>query len=101
MITVCFSQLLEAEATMLNVLVQKDGPSVYGIIWVKNKGPAKLRSIRLGLITITFLIGSEPSTSTRRFWPTDGNRKWVEFPFNLTSHYHIEIVKYLFLSRDD
>lgn len=34
--------------------------------------------------------------STRCFWATDANRKAV-FLFNLSSHFHIYIVKYLFL----
>ena len=37
----------------------------------------------------------------QRFWATDGNRKCAVFVFNLSSHYHIYIVKYLFTSRDD
>ena len=31
-----------------------------------------------------------------RCWDTDGNRKWAVFPFNLSSHNHIYIAKYLF-----
>ena len=30
-----------------------------------------------------------------RFWVTDGNRKWAIFSFNLPSHNHIDIAKYL------
>ena len=37
----------------------------------------------------------------QRFGATDGNRKCTVFVFNLSSHYHIYIVKYLFTSRDD
>ena len=33
--------------------------------------------------------------------PTDGNRKWSVFPFNLFSHCHIYISKNLFTSGDD
>ena len=36
-----------------------------------------------------------------RFWDADGNRKWIVFPFNLSSHNHIYIAKYLFSIRDD
>ena len=35
------------------------------------------------------------------FWDADGNRKWAVFPFNLSSHNHIYIAKYLFSIRDD
>ena len=35
-----------------------------------------------------------------RFWEADGNRKWAVFPFNLPSHNHIHIAKYLFSIRD-
>ena len=31
----------------------------------------------------------------------DGNRKWAVFLFNLFSHYHIYVDKYLFPNRDD
>ena len=41
------------------------------------------------------------SLSTRRFLATDGNRKWAAFLFNLSSHDHVGIVKYLFISRDN
>ena len=41
------------------------------------------------------------SLSMQRFWATDGNRKCAVFVFNLSSHYHIYIVEYLFTSRDD
>ena len=37
----------------------------------------------------------------RRFWAKDGNRKCAVFLFNLSSHYHIYIVKCLFSCRDD
>ena len=36
-----------------------------------------------------------------RFWETDDNRKWAVFSFNLYSHNHIYITKYLFSIRDD
>ena len=36
-----------------------------------------------------------------RFWDVDGNRKWAVFSFNLSSHNHIYIAKYLFSIRDD
>ena len=36
-----------------------------------------------------------------RFWDTNGNRKWVNFTFNLPSHNHIHIAKYLFSIRDE
>ena len=36
-----------------------------------------------------------------RFWDADGNRKWAVFPFNLPSHNHIYIAKYLSSTRDD
>ena len=39
--------------------------------------------------------------NTRRFWEAGGNRKWVVFPFNLSSHNRICIAKYLFSIRDD
>ena len=35
-----------------------------------------------------------------RFWHADGNRKWADFSFNLSSHNHIYIAKYLFTIRD-
>ena len=41
------------------------------------------------------------SLSMQRFWATDGNRKCAVFVFNLSSHYHIYIVKYLFTSSDN
>ena len=36
-----------------------------------------------------------------RFWDADGDRKWAVFPFNLSSHNHIYIAKYLLFIRDD
>ena len=36
-----------------------------------------------------------------RFWDADGNRKWVIFTFDLPSHNHIHIAKYLFSIRDE
>ena len=36
-----------------------------------------------------------------RFWDADGNRKWAVFTFNLPSHNHIHIAKYLFSIRDE
>ena len=36
-----------------------------------------------------------------RFWDADGNRKWAIFTFNLPSHNHIHIAKYLFSIRDE
>ena len=39
--------------------------------------------------------------SGRRFWGTDGNRKWLFFFFNFSSHYYIYIVTYLSSSRDE
>ena len=39
------------------------------------------------------------SSSTRRFWVTDGNRKWGVFLLILSVH--IYIAKYLFTSADD
>ena len=36
-----------------------------------------------------------------RFWDADGNWKWAVFPFNLSSHNHTYIAKYLFSIRDD
>ena len=35
------------------------------------------------------------------FWDAGGNRKWAVFTFNLPSHNHIHIVKYLFSIRDE
>ena len=35
-----------------------------------------------------------------RFWDADGDRKWAIFTFNLLSHNHIHITKYLLSSRD-
>ena len=40
------------------------------------------------------------SCSRRCFWDTDGYQKQAVFLFNLSSHYHIYITKYLFTSRD-
>ena len=37
----------------------------------------------------------------RRFWTTDGNRKFPVFLFNLYWHHHIFIAKYLFTSTND
>ena len=34
-----------------------------------------------------------------RVWGADGNRKWAVFLFNLSSHNHIYISKYLFSIR--
>ena len=34
------------------------------------------------------------------FWDADANRKWAIFTFNLPSHNHIHIAKYLFSIRD-
>ena len=36
-----------------------------------------------------------------RFWAADGKRKWAIFYFNLPSHNHIHIAKYLFSFRDE
>ena len=36
-----------------------------------------------------------------RFWDADGNRKWAVFTFDLPSHNHIHIAKYLFSIRDE
>ena len=36
-----------------------------------------------------------------RVWDAEGNRKWAVFLFNLSSHNHIYISKYLFSIRDD
>ena len=44
------------------------------------------------------LIGS---LSMQRFWATDGNRKCSVLVFNLSSHYHIYIVKYLFTTWEN
>ena len=35
------------------------------------------------------------------FWDADGNRKWAVFTFNLPSHNHIHIAKYLFSIKDE
>ena len=35
-----------------------------------------------------------------RFLDADANRKWAIFTFNLLSHNHIHIAKYLFSIRD-
>ena len=35
-----------------------------------------------------------------RFRDADANRKWAVFTFNLPSHNHINIAKYLFSIRD-
>ena len=35
------------------------------------------------------------------FWAADGNRKWAMFYFNVPSHNHIHIAKYLFSIRDE
>ena len=35
-----------------------------------------------------------------RFWDEDGKRKWAIFTFNLASHNHIHIAKYVFSIRD-
>ena len=40
------------------------------------------------------------SLSMQRFWTTDGSQKCAVFLFNLSSHYHIFIVKSLFTYRD-
>ena len=37
----------------------------------------------------------------RELKPADGNRKWAVFTFNLLSHNHIHIAKYLFSIRDE
>ena len=39
--------------------------------------------------------------STRVLWDADGNRNWAIFAFNLPSHNHIHIAKYLFAIRDE
>ena len=39
------------------------------------------------------------SWSTRSFWATDGKQKWAVFFFNLSSHYLIYIVKYIFTRK--
>ena len=44
------------------------------------------------------LIGS---LSMQRFWTMEGNRNCAVFPFNLSLHYHICILKSLFTCRDD
>ena len=36
-----------------------------------------------------------------RFWDADGNRKWAIFTFNLPSHNHIHIAKYLFSIKNE
>ena len=36
-----------------------------------------------------------------RVWDADGNLKWAVFLFNLSSHNHIFIAKYIFSIRDD
>ena len=36
-----------------------------------------------------------------RFLAADGNRKWAIFYFNVPSHNHIHIAKYLFSIRDE
>ena len=36
-----------------------------------------------------------------RFWDAYGNRKWAIFTFNLASHNHIHIPKYLFSIKDE
>ena len=36
-----------------------------------------------------------------RFLDADGNRKWIILTFNLPSHNHIHIAKYLFSIRDE
>ena len=36
-----------------------------------------------------------------RFWDADGNRKWAFLTFNLSSHNHIHIAKYLFSFRGE
>ena len=36
-----------------------------------------------------------------RFWDADGNRKWAVFTFDLPSHSHIHIAKYLFSIGDE
>ena len=36
-----------------------------------------------------------------RFWDADGNQKWAVFTFNLPSHNHIHIAKYIFSIRDE
>ena len=36
-----------------------------------------------------------------RFWDADGNRKSPTFTFNLSSHNHIHIAKYLLFIRDE
>ena len=35
-----------------------------------------------------------------RIWHANGNQKWAIFTFNLASHNHIRIAKYLFSIRD-
>ena len=37
----------------------------------------------------------------QRFWATDGNRKCAVFVFNLSSHFHINVAKSVFISRYD
>ena len=44
--------------------------------------------------------GGSRELKLARFWDADGNRKWAVFPFNLFSHNHIYIAKYLFSIRD-
>jgi len=36
-----------------------------------------------------------------RFWDANGNRKWAILTFDLFSHNHIHIAKYLFFIRDE
>ena len=47
---------------------------------------------------ITSQLHFTGSLNTRRFWITDGNRKFAVFLFNLHWHHHIYIAKYLFTS---
>ena len=45
-------------------------------------------------LKLSYVAGS---SSTRSYWATDDNRKWTLSLFNLSSHCHIYIIKYIIL----
>ena len=70
-------------------------------LWVRCKTSQSLHHGGDSLPNSTAQFTTIGSFSRRRFWGTDDNRKWAVFQFNLSSHYHILIAKYLFTCRDE
>ena len=70
-------------------------------LWVRCKTSQSLHHGGDSLPNSTAQFTTIGSFSRRRFLGTDDNRKWAVFQFNLSSHYHILIAKYLFTCRDE